>query len=251
MLTSATHQLSRQEVEMFHQQGYLGPYAVCSPEEMAEIRTRIERVITLEGPNPRSKVQSRHMDQRIVYELASHPAIVERINDLMGPDLVLWATNFFIKYPGDKEIPWHQDLNYWPIDPPINISAWIAIDEATKENSCVNIIPGSHKKVLQHVKSTEGMQFQQMADPHAFDATSNVLSMELKPGEFFLFSERLLHQSFANTSQKRRIGMTGRYTVPWVKIDHDRGPLHPGHSAILLRGTDHHKINRSQNPPVA
>ena len=75
---------------------------------------------------------------------------------LYGPDLLLWRTNFFIKEPGAKEIPWHQDFNYWPLEPPIIISAWIAVDSATLENSCLQIVPGSHRKVVPHVESNLG-----------------------------------------------------------------------------------------------
>ena len=83
---------------------------------------------------------------------------------LYGPDLLLWRTNFFVKEPGAKEIPWHQDFNYWPLEPPIIISAWIAVDAATLENSCLQIIPGSHRKVVPHVKATSEMAFGQMGD---------------------------------------------------------------------------------------
>jgi ectoine hydroxylase-related dioxygenase (phytanoyl-CoA dioxygenase family) len=44
---------------------------------------------------------------------------------------VLICTNFFVKEPVAKEIPWHQDFNYWPLEPPIIVSAWIAIDPST------------------------------------------------------------------------------------------------------------------------
>ena len=101
------------------------------------------------------------------------------------------------------EIPWHQDINFWPIEPPVNVSAWIAIDEATAENSCVRIIPGSHRQFLPHQQAPGEMAIGEMVDPQSYD-TGSAVDMELKPGEFFLFSERALHASGANTSQKRR-----------------------------------------------
>ena len=83
-----------------------------------------------------------------MYDLCADPAITDRVVSLLGPDIVLWSSNFWTKQPGGKEVPWHQDINYWPLDPPLNVTAWLAIDEATVENSCVRIIPGSHKKML-------------------------------------------------------------------------------------------------------
>ena len=189
--------------------------------------------------------QSRHLDSPIVYDLCSRPAIVEKMASIVGPDLVLWRSNFFNKGPGSNEIPWHQDWNYWPLNPVINISAWLAIDAATTENSCVQIIPGSHKKEIKHIRSTEGMVFDEMADPAHFDA-SRAIDMVLKPGEFFLFNEKTMHHSNPNRSQKRRLGLAIRVTVPNVKIDHSK--MFEGHKVILLRGEDRHQLNQSMQP---
>ena len=82
--------LSRAEVDFFVANGYLGPYTAMSAEDMAEVRRRIEdNVLSTDGPNPRSRGQSRHMDQPAVYDLATHPAIIDRIAGILGPDLVI------------------------------------------------------------------------------------------------------------------------------------------------------------------
>lgn len=249
--TTDAHALTRDEIDRFHREGWLGPYAAVSPDEMAELRSRIDReVLTSDGPNPRNRLQARHMDHRFVYELATCAPIADRIASLIGNDLVLWATYFFNKEPGGAEIPWHQDANYWPIEPPLNLSAWLAIDRVTVENSCVQLIPGSHRAVIPHKKSRDGMAFGEEADPDLIDA-SRALNVELEPGEFFLFNERLLHHSEPNRSQMRRMGMTMRYTVPFVKLlDQDKPPLFPGHAAILVRGVDRFRLNRMAEPPL-
>lgn len=262
---TAKNRLSPDEVRLFHEQGYLGPYQLCSSNEMEGIRARVEEEIydaserSAEGANLNGVLgghhrsthplqgQSRHLDNRTVYELCAHAAIVDRIHSLMGPDLILWRSNFFNKEPGGAEIPWHQDLNYWPIEPVINISAWLALDEATVENSCVRLIPGSHKKVIPHVTARNGMAFQKMAAPDGFDAT-NAVAMELKPGEFFIFSEKLLHQSEPNRSGKRRLGLAVRITVPWVRVDSSK--IFVGHHCILLRGEDPFGFNKMGPAPA-
>jgi ectoine hydroxylase-related dioxygenase (phytanoyl-CoA dioxygenase family) len=242
--------LTREEIASFHDNGFLGPYALSTPDEMAILRAEIERdVLTTDGPSPRTRVQARHMDKRVVYDLCTHPAIVERMAALYGNDLVLWASYFFNKESGGKEIPWHQDFNYWPIEPLVNISAWIAIDPVTTENSCVRIIPGSHKKIVPHIPSRDGMAFGEEADPAQVDE-SKAIDMELAPGEFFLFNERLLHQSNANRSNKRRMGLSVRVTVPFVKVYHDTGPLFVGHKNMVIRGTDGMGFNRLADPPM-
>jgi ectoine hydroxylase-related dioxygenase (phytanoyl-CoA dioxygenase family) len=233
-----SHELTREEINRFHEEGYLGPYTAVTPEVMADIRNHIDTVVLQkDGPSPKSRFQSRHMDSRVVYDLASHPAIIDRMRSLYGNDLVLWATNFFCKEPGGSEIPWHQDLNYWPLEPLINLSAWIAIDDVKIDNSCVQILPRSHKKSIPHIASTDGMAFSEMADSHYFK-TDNLVNMELKPGEFFLFNEKTLHHSEPNRSQRRRMGMSVRITLPIVKIEDDLPPLHPGHASIVVSGRD-------------
>ena len=215
---------------------------------MAPIRAEIENtVLKSAGPNPRRQMQSRHMDVPAVYDLASHPAIIDRIAGLFGPDIVVWTTNFWLKDPGGAEIPWHQDINFWPIEPPVNISAWIAIDEVTVENACLQIIPGSHRQFLQHTQAPEEMAIPEMVDPKSYDA-GQAVDIELKPGEFFLFSERLLHRSRKNTSDKRRLGLSIRVTVPFVHIFQDTH-LHPGHTAILASGADVMGFNRYAGRP--
>ena len=245
----SNNRLTRAEVDFFVEHGYLGPYAAMSPKDMAPIRREIEdKVLSTDGPNPRSRGQSRHMDQPAIYDLATHPAIIERMADLLGPDLIVWATNFWLKPPGGAEIPWHQDINFWPLEPPLNTSAWLAIDKVTVENSCVQIIPGSHRQSLPHTRAPEGVAFGKMADPSAFEASGEI-NMELEPGEFFIFSERTLHRSSVNTSDKRRLGISIRVTLPIVHVFQDSSPLHRGHTAILAKGKDVMGFNRYAGRP--
>ena len=112
----------------------------------------------------------------------------------------------------------------------------------------MQIIPGSHKKIVPHVRSREGMAFGEEADPAHVD-TSRAVNMELRPGEFFLFNERLLHHSEANRSEIRRIGLTMRVTVPFVKVDQDGPPLFPGHKVMIVRGRDTMGFNDVAPPP--
>ena len=233
------YQLSLEETDQFRQQGYLGPYALCSPEEMLEKQPEIEKILETDAPDHKNRVHNRHLDFPLIHNLATHPSIVKRMSSLYGPDLLLWRTNFFVKEPGAKEIPWHQDFNYWPLEPPIIISAWIAVDSATLENSCLQIVPGSHKKVIPHVKATSDMAFGQMGDLNYID-TDNYVSLEMQPGEFVLFNERTLHHSEANRSDIRRIGLAVRVIVPIVKVLNWDSPEH---HLIGIHGEDRVHIN--------
>jgi ectoine hydroxylase-related dioxygenase (phytanoyl-CoA dioxygenase family) len=245
-----SHRLSRREIARFHDEGFLGPYTLCTPDSMAGIRERIEReVFTTEGAVKGHRYYARHLGCRVVYDLCAHRAIVERVASLYGPDLMLWNSAFWVKEPNDPAIPWHQDIHYWPMEPPVNITAWIAITEVAVDNACVRLIPGSNKEILPHVETVGGeYTWEKMADP-ALVQTDKALDMELRPGQFFLFNDRMLHSSLKNESDKRRIGLGARISVPFVKLYQDRLPLFPGHKVIIIRGEDRMGFNEAAAPP--
>lgn len=259
--------LSPEQILQFHTDGYLAPLKACTPEEMATYREHIERMLLIpfvdlrgeEGKDPRNlwgidkmKLEqptwghNRHLDDRTCWEVCTLPGIVGAMQSVMGEDLMLWRTNFFIKNPGGAEIPWHQDRNYWPLEPEIVVSAWMAIDPATVENSCLQILPGSHRKVIPHVKAKDEMAFQQMADLHGLDMNKKV-DVELKPGEFILFNERTLHHSEVNHSNLRRIGLAIRVILPQVRVLKFDSP---SHKVIQVSGSDRFGFNARTEPPL-
>lgn len=237
--------LTADEIDSFRTNGYLGPYALASPDEMTKIRAEVERVLETAAPDHDSLAHNRHLDARCVYDLATRSAIIERMAALYGEDLLLWRTNFFVKNPGAGTIPWHQDYFYWPLEPPVIISAWIAIDPSTKANGCLQLIPGSHRAPLPHVPAEDGMLFYQMADPK-FVEHEKAIELEMQPGEFILFNERTLHHSEPNDTDTRRIGLAVRVIVPIVKVlDWDS----PKHGLIRIRGADPMGFNRMVAAP--
>jgi len=234
--------LTAQQVLQFHETGWLGPFPAMTPQEMAPIREHVlASVLTTPGPNRGKTEHMRHMDDRVVFDLVSRPAILASIRSILGNDLLLWASNFWLKQPGGAEIPWHQDGNYWPLEPVINLTAWIALDRVTPENACLEIIPGSHKSTIPHVKAAAEHAFPTMADPGAFDPSQKV-QLPMEPGEFVLFNERTLHHSEANHSRLRRLAIGPRFTVPIVRVS-PTGPLWPDHACILVSGEDRMGFN--------
>ena len=127
------------------------------------------------------------------------------------------------------------------------MSAWIAVDEVNKDNGCMRIIPGSHKKLYPHVPNPKYIPgsdfFDKAVDPLIIDE-KKAIDIELKPGEFFLFSESILHSSAPNLSERRRFGLTPRITVPFVDIG-DRDNL----KVLMLKGEDYMGYYNVINPP--
>lgn len=238
--------LTAAEAERFHRDGFLGPYEALSPAAMDTVRARIEHaVLTSIGPAGKP-LAMRHLDRRVVYDLVTLPPIVQRVQGILGPHLLLWACTMWLKAPGGKEVPWHQDRNYWPVEPIINVTAWIAVDPVTRSNGCLEVIPGSHRTVVPHVAAPPGKWFSEEADPRHVDP-ARARRILLEPGQFVLFNDRLLHHSAANRSAQRRLAIGPRFTIPIARIDHDA--LFPGHRAILVSGQDYMGFNRLTTPP--
>jgi non-heme Fe2+,alpha-ketoglutarate-dependent halogenase len=240
--------LSRRERDAWLERGYLGPYTLVTPEEMASIRERIDAdIFTGEAARPASeRNHDRHLDHPSVWRLCSHPALVERVAGLIGPDLILWRTNFQVKLAGEGGVPWHQDGAYFGLQPCVLVSAWIAIDEATRDNGCLQVIPGSHHHILPHQHDPGLDAFSRSIASTAIDVASAV-SFELKPGEFVLFNEFTAHGSPPNRTTARRLGLTPRITTPFVRVP-GKGDGTP-RPVSLLRGQDYLGENLLSPPP--
>ena len=248
-------QLTADEARSYHEKGYLGPFRLCDESHINNLKDRMTALfndqIDIGKPDTIGQINSmmqrgfgRHHDNPFLYELITRREIVDRITSILGADVLLWRSMFFVKEAGEKRIPWHQDLDDWPIEPYFALSVWIAIDEATAENGCVEVIPGSHRKFIPVVPTPNDVLdgFPRMANPACFDDHHKIM-MELKPGEFFVFNERLLHQSASNQSPKRRMGLAVRFVPPIVRIldRHDR--------PVLVSGQDRMHFNQLVQPP--
>jgi ectoine hydroxylase-related dioxygenase (phytanoyl-CoA dioxygenase family) len=247
--------LSDEEIADYHRDGVIGPFTLCSPDEMEGYREKIEREVIgqppqwkYQGANADSPCHYRHLDCPVIHELCSHPAIVERLAALYGPDLLLWRTSVLLKAPGSaegKRFPWHQDGTYFKLVPEANISFWLAIDPATEENGCVQLLAGSHTTLFPTTDSDSDDFLGSMSKLDGLD-TSGAVKMILRPGQFFIFSERTLHSSEPNRSNSTRKCLVGRVVPTFVKIDR---PFERAEGVTLLCGEDRMGFNQVVNPP--
>jgi len=148
------------------------------------------------------------------FHYASDPAILDLVEQLIGPDIILWGSQVFCKPAATgKAIPWHQDGQYWPIRPRATCSVWIAIDDARPENGCMHYIPGSHSSgvVFRHRTSERSdIVLNQEVEPALFDE-STARDDVLEAGQFSLHDVYLVHGSNANRSANRRAAFVIRY----------------------------------------
>lgn len=232
-------------------QGYTGPIPVLTHDEAAFGRRSYFAAIGQSETSPRS-TQERpggfNIKYRWAHDIATNEKILDYVELALGRDIILWATAFWYKEPHNtKYIPWHQDASYWPMDPRINLTAWIALGPTSPENGCLRLIPGSHKNWLDD-------EYQPLDKTSAFSRglaneqveESKAVDMVMQPGDVTFFSEATLHGSNANTSDIPRLGFSVRFTTPEVKFDID-GLKEQGidylAKTILVRGQDNFHYN--------
>jgi ectoine hydroxylase-related dioxygenase (phytanoyl-CoA dioxygenase family) len=240
-------------VERWTRDGFLPVIDVLSPNEARECRRAfdgLEREVGRETAEVR--ILDRHLDVEFVWRLATHPRVLAPVEAVLGPDVMLLASNFFCKYPADERgerfVAWHQDVTYWGLEPPKAITAWIAIDDADVENGCMSVIPGSHRAgLVAHGKSDRAgnlLSVNQEVPDDLVDA-ARAVSMPLRAGQMSLHDGMLLHGSHPNRSSRRRCGLAVRFTTPDVRQaspNSVRGYYRP----VLVRGIDRH----GHFPPV-
>ncbi len=247
MTTTAT--LSEQWVE----RGFLPVVDVLAPEEAIRCRAQFDALERDVGRDTAEiRILDRHLDVEFVWRLATHPRVLDAVAAVLGPDVLLLASNFFCKYPADERgerfVAWHQDVTYWGLEPARAITAWIAIDDADVENGCMSVVPGSHRLgILEHGKSGRAGNLLSInqAVPDGLVDEGRAVSMPLRAGQMSLHDGMLLHGSHPNRSSRRRCGLAVRFTTPDVR-QVSPNSLRGYYRPVLVRGTDRHR----HFPPV-
>jgi len=163
-------------------------------------------------------------------------AVLDAVEDVLGPDILCWNSSFFIKNANNPaHVTWHQDSTYWGLSKPDVCSAWIALTPANEQNGVMKIIPGSHEfGQLDHEDTFAGDNLlargQRLVDPPNEEAA---VSLNLDPGEISLHHIMSVHGSEPNETDQRRIGFAIRYAAPHVRL---LGNIRD--SALLVRGKD-------------
>lgn len=228
--------LTQEQVDQFHRDGYLSPVRVMSEDEANAIRQRIEAFERQSGGPLRGDLRHKsHLLFACLGDLVRHDRIVDAIEDLYGPNLLCWNTNFFIKEARTPAfVSWHQDSTYWGLSSPDVVSAWVALTESNEANGAMAVVPGTHLiDQVPHRDTFDDNNLLTRGQEIAVDLdTSKAVRLDLKPGEISLHHVRIVHGSPPNPSDGRRIGYAIRYIPTTVR------QLHGDDSASLVRGFD-------------
>ncbi len=228
--------LSEDAVARYHRDGFHFPVRVLSTAEAAGYRQQLEAHEGRTGqPLQGNWRHKTHLLFTWADALVHHPRILDAVEDVIGPDILCWTTNFFIKeasHPGF--VSWHQDATYWGLEPDDVITAWVAFTDATPENGYMQFLPGSHRiDQLPHVDTFHKDNLLSRGQEIAVDVDkSRGVGVPLSAGEMSLHHIKLVHGSEPNRTPDRRIGLAIRYIPTHVRQTKVRD------AAMLVRGVD-------------
>jgi len=249
-ISPQARRLSPEEKAQYEQWGYVKNLPLFDEAAVPGLQQTFQDLESLlPGDVDINQINMWHKANRLYGALCRTPAILDCVEDLLGPDFYQWGGQFFVKRPGDGSIvPWHQDSQYWPLSPRRTVTVWLAIYDADERNGAMQVVRGSHRAgdLCHHVNDDKNYVLEQEVDAQFIDR-SNVVTMDLKAGEISLHDDSLLHGSGANTSGRVRCGLTMRFSPTEVKADLD---VWPTFEASMVRGIDRYGHNPIAEPPT-
>ncbi len=289
--------LNKTQIKHFQDKGWVGPVDIFSSAEITSVKECLEtnsctikeadgqeiitfynNVINLETP------RDHHLFHKPIAKLFQHPNLIQKLNQIAGENLLLWYTNIFCKMPGQGEIKWHQakefytssdidfekkTLVYSQDEDPINLTVWVALEDADLENGCMRFANGSHQQIFKILKgsvpASEGVfagisahktvwqKEQQYSLSYEFNENDwEVEAVPVKAGQAIIFTESTMHCSLPNQSNRRRLAIIGRYVRPSTQvypyrwkgdfIDENAHNI-KRHFCILVSGRDDYRHN--------
>ncbi len=208
--------LSADQKAKFERDGVLFPLDVLEAAEVRRYREAIEGLERRAG-GPLSYVGHPHSFFPWAFDLAREPAILDVVQDLLGPDLLISATLILCKQPRSAGFAaWHQDGRYDGPEPEGSLSAWVALTPSRRESGCMRVIPGSQREGPRPHDETwrsdsllkRGVELRVHPDERL------AVDVELEPGQMSLHHNLIVHGSLPNGSDAKRLGFIIRYSSP-------------------------------------
>lgn len=232
--------LSASQVTHYQETGQVGPVAILSAEEVNHYRLKMEDAENALG-DPLSRIPGQfraktHLLYTWMDELVRHQGILDAVESLIGPNILLYHLTCWIKEPGDGSfVTWHQDGTYFNLTPAEHVTAWVALSDATPESGCMRMLPGSHKGgQFEHEKGpTEGNLLSNGQQLSLEIDESKAIDIIVPSGSVSFHHTHIMHSSGPNRSDDRRIGIGISYIPTRVRfMGEERVP------AALVRGED-------------
>ena len=218
VLVKPQHQISETQIKQFCEDGFLGPFDAFSREEMADFRNDLLAVeSTVSQTYGFVTPRDRHFEMPRLWNYLSSAAITDRVAQLLGPDLLCWRSQIFYKGPNAPAIQFHQASTFMVedyLDPAIfppnrdelfQLTVWVAVDDATPENGCLQFVRGSHER-MRTIKFGGEEGFYNANYSLEFDRDpKQIVTVPVKAGQFVIFAERCIHGSPPNVTDRHRL----------------------------------------------
>lgn len=220
--------LTDEEIKHYREEGYCLPKAkVFSDEKFEALVEHFERKLAEWPKDERPEaMDTPHFTDPKLNEWALAPEVVDLVEPLLGPDIILFSTHFICKPKSDgRRVPWHEDSAYWKklLDPMEVATVWLAIDPSTTENGCMYVIPRSHNTGRKGFSDYEEVDTSKSVFPTEILKSQRkdelAVPCELQPNHCSLHDARTQHGSPPNTSDKRRCGWTLRFIPAHSKLN--------------------------------
>jgi hypothetical protein len=224
--------LSEAEKRRYDEDGIIFPVRVLSPDEARGYRAACDALETQLGGKPRTiELRQMHLHFPWAHALATHPRVLDAVEDLLGHNLLVWATELFTKHAHDPtvSIAWHRDRPYMGFDPKSAVTAWIALSDSKPANGCMRAVPGLSR-------FEDGGRRLEVNEAEAMDVV-------LRPGEMSLHDMEIPHGSGPNRSGEKRVGFVIRFVKPEARPEGRP-------AALVVRGHDRHNHFQLVDPPT-
>lgn len=219
--------LTPDQVKSYWENGYIFPMRVMTQARAAELRTELEELEHtwldngLPLPLNTYKRVNAHVVMPVAHTIGQTSSILDVVEDVLGPDIILYSVEFLIKEPNTTHVvTMHQDLTYWGLGEIDTLTtAWLALSDATTASGCMDFVQSSHKNpILPHTDKFSANNLLSRGQEIEVDiAEADKTPVELMAGELSLHHGLTIHGSGPNTSDDRRIGVAIRYTTPALK----------------------------------
>jgi chlorinating enzyme len=238
--------LTKEQLNRYQNDGILWPLRAFDAGTAQDYATKVA-TFEAEYPGRARQVlrQKSHIVLPFVNDLIREKAVLDAVETVIGPDIFVWSTSFFIKDPMDEKfVSWHQDAPDWGLKPDDTVTAWVALTASHRGNGCMRVVPGSHEKQVPHTKRPTHNNLLTMGQELEVDVKEeDAAYVELEPGEFSLHHSLMVHSSGPNTGSERRIGLAIRYLKTTA-----RQLVEATDSATLVRGDD--RFHHFEHEPV-
>jgi ectoine hydroxylase-related dioxygenase (phytanoyl-CoA dioxygenase family) len=239
---------SAQLSEAFARDGYIVVPGVYTAAEVAAFKEETRRLLGLLETNPDSLPHrfgatsegvartgvfvGLAANSEVFRQAARAPRLLDALEAILGPNIEFLSDKIVYKSSEtDYGSPWHQDWTYW--HGTHKISAWVALDPATRENGCLKLLPGSHREAVVHDgDASDGKGFGNRLDPNAVDE-SQAVAAPVQPGDAILFHDLTLHASYPNTTGKDRWSLISTFRA----VTDEDPPYSWAVAAEVVRGT--------------